>query len=423
MSNSTIDRRQFLRSATVAIPLPLMASLGASAAPANKDAAVKRFICVMPEYGIYRGSLVQAQPGPLEFTQYSAPLKPFAKDITVLSGLDHPGVGGGHGCSATLLNGMSKYLIGGDRRKMQSLDMLLADRVGGETRFRNLATGNGAPISYNNKGIALPKISTPRKLFDMLFHQQSAKQRQAMGQSIDTDRSILDSVVQDAKSLKTKLGAHDKDKFEEYLTALRATEEQLASDRSWIEKPKPVAPRNPFAATDDEAPHDFELFYDVIGLAVQTDSSRIYTYQMPGGNGFLPIDGVTTAYHTLTHHGRKPEFVHQLGLVDQWRFSQLARLLKFLKQTKDVGGRPLLDTTVVMFASGMADASVHSPRNVPVLLAGGPFKHGAYHAMPDGKDSKKDSSLCNLYVSILQQFGLDIDAFSSSNGNLNELLG
>jgi hypothetical protein len=418
-----MNRRHFLRSATATIPLPMMASLGASAAPANKDATLRRFICVMPEYGIYRGSLVQQQPGRLEFTDYSAPLKPFAKDITVLSGLDHPGVGGGHGCSATLLNGMSKYLIGGDRRKMQSLDMLLADRVGHETRFRNLATGNGAPISYNNKGIALPKISSARKLFDMLFHQQSAKQRMAAGKKIDSDRSILDSVTEDAKRLKTKLAIHDRDKFEEYLTALRATEERLASDRGWIEKPKPAAPRNPFATGEDEAPHEFELCYDVMGLAVQTDSSRIYTFQMPGGNGFLPVEGVTTAYHTLTHHGRKPEFVHQLGLVDQWRFSQFTRLLKFLKQTKDVDGRPLLDTTVVMFASGMADASVHSPRNVPVLLAGGPFKHGSYHAMSDGKDGNKDTSLSNLYVTILQQFGLEIDSFSTSNGNLNQLLG
>ena len=189
--------------------------------------------------------------------------------------------------------------------------------------------------------------------------------------------------------------------------------------------PKPEAPRNPFKAAGREGtpPHDNELHYEVITLALQSDSTRFITFQMPGGNGFLPIDGVTIAYHTLTHHGQNPEKIAQLKLVDQWRLQQFSRFLDLLKSTTAADNRPLLDTTVVLFGSGMADASVHSSRNTPILIAGGGLKHGQHHRLPNGEKGSADTALCNLYVTLAQQFGLEVDSFSTSNGNLNHLLG
>jgi hypothetical protein len=165
------------------------------------------------------------------------------------------------------------------------------------------------------------------------------------------------------------------------------------------------------------------MHYEVMTLALQTDSTRFMTFQMPGGNGFLPIDGVTIAYHTLTHHGQNPEKLSQLQLVDQWRLQQFSRFLDLLKSTKDADNRSLLDTTIVLFGSGMADASVHSNRNTPILVAGGGLKHGRHHRLPNGEKGTVDTALCNLYVTLAQQFGIEVDKFSTSNGDLNHLLG
>jgi hypothetical protein len=131
---------------------------------------------------------------------------------------------------------------------------------------------------------------------------------------------------------------------------------------------------------------------------------------------------VTIAYHTLTHHGQNPDKLAMLKLVDQWRLQQLSRFLDLLKSTKDAGDRPLLDSTVVLFGSGMADASVHSNRNTPILVAGGGLKHGQHHKLPSGEKGAADTALCNLYVTLAQQFGIETDKFSTSNGNLNHLL-
>ena len=167
---------------------------------------------------------------------------------------------------------------------------------------------------------------------------------------------------------------------------MRETEVKLGRRQSWLDKPRPKASFDPFAieGEDGETRHSNEVFYDIVALALQCDATRIMTFQMPGGNGFLPIEGVTMAYHNMTHHGHRPEHIRQLKLVDTWRFQQFASFLKRLKTFRDENDRPLLDSTIVMFGSGMADASVHSSRNTPVLLAGGGFKHGRHHSVPDG---------------------------------------
>jgi hypothetical protein len=163
------------------------------------------------------------------------------------------------------------------------------------------------------------------------------------------------------------------------------------------------------------------IFFEVIVLALQTESTRVLVYQMPGGNRRFTFDGVNMGYHTLTHHGKDPERVRQLEIIDAYYLSQLAGFIDRLKKTKDAQGQPLLDTTIVLFGSGMGNASSHSSRNLPVLVAGGGLKHGKHHVLE--KDGKKGTPLSDLYVTLLQQMGIEADGFASSRGDLNHILG
>jgi hypothetical protein len=426
--HSLLDRRSFLRGVGVSLALPALESLTPRAAVAETptSAKAKRFVCISPTYGIYRGSLIPQAMGTLKKMPGPAKaLEKHAADISLLSGLDHPDVGGGHGCSATFLNGMKMSMVRGDRRKMRSFDQFLVDRLEPDTRYPFISAGKGSPISYNGNGISIPSEADPQRLFGLLFAGDSDKAKGTRRNVINESKSILDNLAQDARALKGKLSRHDQSKFEEYLTAVRETEQKLQRRKKWIDVPKPEAPRDPFRAArrEDSPPHDNEMHYEVMTLALQTDSTRFMTFQMPGGNGFLPIDGVTIAYHTLTHHGQNAEKISQLQLVDQWRLQQFSRFLDLLKSTEDADNRPLLDTTIVVFGSGMADASVHSHRNTPILVAGGGLKHGRHHRLPNGEKGTADTALCNLYVTLAQQFGIEVDKFSTSNGDLNHLLG
>ncbi|EDM29638.1 hypothetical protein LNTAR_17848 [Lentisphaera araneosa HTCC2155] len=418
-----INRRRFLAGSGILLPIPFMASLETRAArkKASSTAVNKRFICIAPEYGIHRASLIPTKPGPLsQLPKYAQSLNAHRRDFSIFSGIDHPMVGGGHAATSTLLNGMKKSLCGGDLKKMLSLDMYLADKFGRDTRFPLLTVGNGSAVTFNNKGVAVPKIESPEKLFAKVFQQDNPKEIKKREQSLNQDLSILDNLVSDAKFLGKNLDKTDREKFEEYLTSLRATEQRLHQEKQWLYKEKPKPEFNPFekAAEMDEPPHRNDLFLDIIALALQTDSTRFVTFQMPGGNGFLPVEGVNTAYHTLTHHGHRPDRVGQLSLIDQWRYKQLANFLDKLKKMKDGNGRPLLDTTLLMFASGMSDASNHSSKNNTVLFAGGGLKHGKHHALK----GTKDGVISNLYVTCLNYFGLREKSFATSRGNLNHLL-
>ena len=418
-----INRRRFLTGAGTLLPLPFFTSLECLGASKKKPSSkgIKRFVCISPEYGIHRSSLIPEKAGPLnKLPQYASLLNAHRKELSLFSGIDHPLVGGGHAATSTLLNGMKKSLCGGDLKKMLSLDMMLADNLGRETRFPLLTLGNGSPVTFNNKGVAVPKVTTPEKLFQQLFSKDNPKQIQQIAQSLDHNLSILDGLVSDAKYLSKSLDKNDREKFDEYLTSLRATEIKLHQEKQWLYKAKAKPAYNPFqVATEmDESPHRNDLFLDIMALALQTDSTRFITFQMPGGNGFLPVEGVDTAYHTLTHHGHQPERRHQLSLIDQWRYHQLSKFLDNLKKMKDLQGQPMLDSTVVLFAGGMSDASTHSSKNNTVLLAGGKLKHGRHHAVR----GHRDGIISNLYVTLLQYFGVRSESFSTSRGNLNHLL-
>jgi len=423
-----IDRRHFLRGAGVGLALPMLESWGHHALAADDELArpakARRFVCIAPDYGIYPGGFFPEQAG----RDYVMPatlkaLEQHRADISIFSRLDHPGVGGGHGCSRTLLNGVMASHLAGDRRQLRSLDQVIARQIGMDSRFPALVTGKGVPISYTDAGIPVPSVSDPDRFFNLLFVNDDAKVQARERQALADNASILDVLLDDSRSLQRQLATQDRVKLDEYLTAVRETERKLIRRKAWIDIPKAQvkAPKKDEDEYDQSGyPYDMALFFEVMVLALQTDSTRVLVYQMPGGNRLFPFDGVTMGYHTLTHHGKDPEKAQQIQIIDSYYLKQLAGFIDRLKKTQDRQGQSLLDSTVVLFGSGMGNASSHSSRDLPILLAGGGLRHGRHHAFP--KDGKKGTPLCNLYVTLLQQFGIESDRFASSAGDLNHLL-
>ncbi|MFT4550611.1 MAG: hypothetical protein ACI8XO_000383 [Verrucomicrobiales bacterium] len=418
------NRRTFLRGVGVSLALPRFETFAAPKESASAEA--ERFVCVSPNYGMYPGGFFPDETG----ADYAMPalLKPLEghrKDLSIFTNLDHPDVGGGHGCSNTFLNGREIKDVR-DPQQMLSLDQLLAEKLGRETRFPSLQLGSGG-FSWSRAGIQRPTDGDPRRVFGKLFLDEPAKTKAKTRQFLDEDASILDVVLEDAKRLEKRLSKSDQGKLGEYLNSIREVELKLQRQGNWLDVAKPKVKDTVITGGDDDElevdlayPYNTAVFYDLMVLALQTNSTRVITYGHPGGNRLFPFEGITLGYHSLTHHGKRPDLVKQLAIIETFYAQQFAGFLAKLKSTKDAEGRPLLDTTAVLFGSGMGNASSHSSRNLPIIAAGGGMKHGQHHRFErKGRDGRP---LSDLFVTILQQLGLERDRFSSSKGNLNDLL-
>jgi hypothetical protein len=230
----------------------------------------------------------------------------------------------------------------------------------------------------------------------------------------------LDAVSDEAKSFQRRVGAADHDKLNEYFTSVRELEQRLVKSEAWVQKPKPK--------TEEKPPQDISngsdligrmrLLFDLVPWALQSDSTRLITIFLQGANAVPPVPGVTIDHHNLSHHGQEPEKIEQLRLIETSQFQVFGDLMGKLKK-KEEGGTRFLDSTVVMFGSNLGNANSHDTRNLPILLAGGGFKHGQHTAF----DTQNNTPLCNLYVSMLQRLGVETDAFGSSTGTLTGLEG
>ena len=255
--------------------------------------------------------------------------------------------------------------------------------------------------------------------------EDNPKVKENQRRFLDEDDSILDVVHADAKRLGARMSKPDQVKLDEYLTAVREVERKLQRQAKWIDVPKPKANDEVIRGNDEVVvdlnyPYNTPVMYDLMVLALQTESTNVITFGHPGGNRLFPFEGIELGYHSLTHHGKRPELLRQLTIIELYYTQQLARFFDRMKEAKDAEGQPLLDSTVVLFGSGMGNASSHSSRNLPILLAGGGFKTGEHHRFERaGRDGRP---LCDLFVSILQQLGVETDRFSTSQGNLNHLI-
>ncbi|MBM3766158.1 MAG: DUF1552 domain-containing protein [Acidobacteria bacterium] len=422
-------RRFFLRATGVRLALPILDSLGANvvrsglavtALSANaKTVRPMRMAAIGNAFGFYAQQFFPQTTG----ANYDTPhlLEPVAKehrkDISVFSGLDH-GVKGGHFAVHSFLSGVRQVDAKGMPDGNISIDQRAAETVGGATRFPSLTLGSeeglhgGCMMCWTRSGTRVNPIQGPRELFRKLFVNESEAGLAAAKDRLQLQGSILDAVHGDAKSLKNRLGARDQQKLDEYFTSVRDVEKVLELRQKWANVPKPNAPM--LEPENRGLVNDIPVLYDLMALVLQTDSTRIATLEIAGGFE-ASVLGVRKEYHALSHHGQAPEAIELLVKLERYQSEQFARFLTKLKSIDD-GDGTLLDHTMVLFGSGMGNGNAHTNLNLPVVLAGGGFKHGQYHAFPTSGLNKQP--LSNLFVSMLQRFGIEQQKFALSTGTL-----
>jgi hypothetical protein len=276
----------------------------------------------------------------------------------------------------------------------------------------------GFSLSWTRSGALVPSDSWPSSVFARLFLEGRPDERAAQVRRLRDGRSILDAVGEQARSLQPKLGNGDRDKLDEYFNSVRELERGLAKSEEWSQRPRPrvtVAPPQ-----NNNNPADLigkaRLMFDLMHLALQTDSTRLITLLLLGTSLVPPIQGVSLGHHDLSHHGQDPSKIAQLRTVELEKMRSFQAFLARLKQTREQDST-LLDRTTVFFSSNLGNASSHSTRNLPVMVAGGGFRHGQHLAF----DAANAPPLSNLFVSMLQRTGINAGRFGSSTGTLRGL--
>lgn len=420
-----MNRRRFiLQSIGTSLALPGLYSLKASSVGGNSavqvakgaGAGARRFVAVGNLLGYQIKQFFPATTGRnYEKTTLLEPLWDNRHQMTVFRGLDH-GVKGGHFAVHSFLSGVLHSEAQNRPHGNVSIDQYLADEVGFETRFPSLTVGSeggihgGCQIAWTKSGVRVPPVTGPADLFEKLFVNDSQERQARRAQENLVQGSILDSVLGEANRLARQVNTEDKDKLDEYLTSVRDVEKRLELRKRWANLPKPKAP---FEKPSNRNPvQDLPLMYELIALALQTDSTRIATLEI--GGDFLPQDlGIKKSYHGLSHHGNDPEAIADLITLEKYQVQEFGKFVTRLSKMQD-GDKTLLDNTAVLFGSGMSDANSHKNTDLPIILAGGGYKHGEFREVP--REGINKVPLCNLFVDIAQRMGVEIDSFGSSTG-------
>ncbi|MHC4876092.1 MAG: DUF1552 domain-containing protein [Planctomycetota bacterium] len=415
-----IHRRTVLRGAGVTLALPWISAMQKAIAGKTGDPSPRRFVAMTLGLGLHGENLNPADAG-LNYapSRYLQQLNDLRNDFTVVSGSSHPGVTGGHRAEASILSANTLAAVGRGKNSV-SLDQYMAKYLGNHTRFPSLvlaSNGSNSP-SYTENGAMIPAESSPSRLYMRLFVDDSPAERERQSRRLLEGQSIMDLVADDAKRLSRELGTGDRDRLDAYFTSVRELEVRLSESAEWAQRPKPKvdAPK----PVDIGNPNDFigrqKLMSDMVRLTLQTDSTRFVTYHLGGSGGVVPLPGVDEGYHSLSHHGRDEEKLEQLAVVEEAIVGAWGGFLRSLSETDD-NGSSLLEQTSVLLTSNLGNASNHDNRNMPVLLAGGGFRHGQHLAF----DQRNNYPLTNLYVSLLQRQGLEVDRFVSSTGTMTGL--
>ncbi|MDA9923909.1 DUF1552 domain-containing protein [Verrucomicrobiales bacterium] len=414
-AGSSLSRRHFLRGVGgTALGLPLLEAMSPAFSKASTVSSPKRFVSMCGTLGFHAPHLFPETPGAgYEMTPYLSKLADHKSDFTVFSGLSHPEQQGnnGHASEMTFLTSARRPGLAGFKNTI-SLDQRIAHEVGSLTRYPYLALSTGSTsLSWTSNGVEIPGQSSPAKLFKALFVDGTEKEITAEKKQFIRGRSILDTVLGDAKRLDKTLGEKDREKLDEYLTSVRELEIRLEESEAWAERPKPQVDAEPPTDIQDkqDAIGKQRLMNEMIVLALQNDSTRTVTFRLGGLNAVPTIPGVKTDWHNLSHHGKDPKKLDELKIIENAQFEVFSEFLGKLKSIEE-NGKSLLDRTAVLYGSNLGNASSHSWRNLPIIVAGGGYKHGSYVA----HDADNNTPLANLFVSMAQRMGVQTETFGSS---------
>ena len=414
-----IDRRAFLRSAGVAIRLPFLEAMTpAGAAEAKKDEAQpKRLVMVGRPLGLYTPFFFPEKAGKdYEPSRYLKMLQPYREHFTVFSGMSHR-YASGHFAEVGLFTGVHPDNIRpSEIRNSISLDQEVASHLGGRTRFGSLVIGGG-DAAWNRRGVRIPAQQRATQVFKQLFIRGTPEEEAREMRRIRDGQSILDDVRDQVKTINGKLGDADKQRLDLYLSSVREAELRLQQDEKWGSTPKPQV-KVPTPTTDFGGPQLVQRsrqWYDIVHLALQTDSTRAVSLWL-GSQERPEIEGVNLAHHDASHHGQEPAKLEQLALIEEAELKTLGEFLDKLQKSTE-GDQTLLDRTAVFYASNLGNSSSHDNTNLPILLAGGGFKHQGHLAY----DRKNNTLLSNLFLRMLHQLGIEAKSFGASTGVVSEI--
>jgi len=439
-----IDRRHVLRGLGSFIALPLlncMRPLGAAEVEAPRRSA---FIYLPNGVNTLDYQITTAGEG-YEFSRSLKPLEKHRSVITPISGLHHPGgLGHHHNCQKIWLTGGH---LGPTDRNTISVDQRMAEVTSPHTRFHSLEISNkGESLAWTADGIRLPGMSRCSEIFAYLFEEPkdgTAAQRRALRRK----GSVLDANLEEVRSLERKMGAEDKGRMNQYLTAVRETEIRTRRADAWLDVPRPeIAEADRERGNRDvpqtQAGEYFRTVYDLIVLAFQTDATRVVTFSsgLEGQGLAIPELGISQSRHELSHHNGDPGHMEKLSQSDTFNVEQFSYFLTLLAETPDVTGQPMLDTTMSLFGSGMAYGHSHGNANLPLVLAGGKscgLKHGRHIDLNQGhfdgyeldnpgqhyrlcsRPANEKAHMSNLLLTMAQKMGVETERFADSNSELD----
>ena len=439
-----LNRRHVLRGLGVSLALPLLDCMRPLRA-AKQASRPRRSIFIYLPNGVNTYDYKMSKAGAeYELSRILSPLEKHRANISPICGLYHPNAFGiAHSATQTWLTG-AKH--GPTDRNTISIDQLIAEVTGPETRFPSLELSNqGQPLAVTADGIALPHEKNPAVVFSRFFSEPAGGVEQQR-RSLNRKESMLDLVLDDAKSLANRLGQDDRGRLDQYLVAVREVEIRTKRAESWLDIPRPKVDPGTAGRLNRDIPLErlgeyLRTMYDIIVLAFQTDITRVVTFNTgnEGTGPAVPEIGVKRDRHSLSHHNGNKEALEQLTRSDEFNVAQFAYLLDRLSKVSD-GDGPLLDTTVALYGSGLSYGNSHGTTSLPLVLAGGAglgLKHGAhvdynqqvkefqgygqgvrvYHSPVNSR-----AHFSNLLLTIAQKMGVETETFADSNGVISEVL-
>jgi hypothetical protein len=409
-------RRHFLRAAGACLALPAIGR-AAAAAPPKRLLAIHVPLGMMPQY-FFPGDGGVSSP-------YLDLLAEHRPHFTTFAGLSHPGVDGNHHAGQCFLSG-APHPGQPTFRNSLSLDQFVSERIGLDTRFPSLAVSvskgehYGDSIAISRSGVMLPAERSAESLYRRLFVAGTPEEKAATMRRIEAGGSVLDLILDKAKRLEKSTAPEDRARLDQYFQSVRELEGRLQGNIEWENRPKPKVdyPQPRDISDANEVIARSQLMFDLVRLALQTDSTRVVTLSLSTFSVVPHVPGVQNETHGLTHHGNEPGKIAELRKIEEAQMTAFGGLLKAFRNVGESGGT-LLDHTQVLYGSCLGNANSHSNRNLPLLLAGGGFRHGGHLAF----DTENNAPLANLFVTMLHGLGIDADGFASSSGSLSELNG
>ena len=413
-----VDRRTFLRATGVALALPFLPSLRPAFARTTGEPP-RRMVNICATLGLYSDSWFPRTPGAdYEPSEYLSLVDEHRDHYTLFSGLCHEEQTGrqAHNSEITWLTSARHPGIDGFQNTI-SVDQIVANQLGYVTRFPSVVLGtySAQSQSYNQNGVMVPAETSPARLFARMFLEGRPDEVERETQRLSDGRSILDTLTAQTSSLRGRVSSTDRRVLDAYFEAVRIAERDLVEVQAWTKRPKPVVEATPPTDITDNADvvGRVKLLFDLIPLILATDSSRVVSVMIQDHQTVPKVAGVTADQHNLSHHGQDPGKIDQLKIVETEIVRRFGELLTALREQDD-GDGSLLDHTTLLFGSNLGNANSHVAVKLPILLAGGGFKHGQ-HIVHEGEDN---APLCNLFVTMLRSMGVQADSFGQSTGAL-----